>query len=59
MSPLLTSSLAQTRQVLLDKISTASHQLQHSRSVQYDIELCHLIKACIETLKSLNELSTK
>lgn len=54
-SPSSALSLAHTQQVLLSKITSATRQLEENRSVEYDIQLCHLITSCIKTLKELNE----
>ncbi|KAJ7307483.1 hypothetical protein JRQ81_009504 [Phrynocephalus forsythii] len=49
-------TLALAEEAILQKISWASQELQHSTSVETSIQLCSLIRSCTESLKSLKEL---
>ncbi|XP_042297027.1 protein ZNRD2-like isoform X5 [Sceloporus undulatus] len=55
-SPPPVSALTLAEEAILQKMDWASHELQHSTSIEMSIQLCSLIRSCTESLKSLKEL---
>ena len=48
--------MACTREALLQKLAWASAELGSSTSLETSIQLCSLIRACAEALRSLQQL---
>lgn len=55
-SPPPVNALTAAEEALLQKITWAGHELQHSSSIEMSIQLCSLIRSCTESLKGIKEL---